>query len=355
MSINSGQWAAKFQITVPTSVELMDALPFQTSFPATDFAIVTGVKADDPRHNFGGEKLLPCPCWTREVGSQTHINTLHLASIKVTRTHGGIQKYSGYADGVLPRFINPELGGFGVTKVDNESFLTYRGKVVTYPRNYHSELATSAVENFIKAGDLMYDNDLSITTDGQPHGESEDRDKPFLPQTNRCLKSPEGNIYTLVTNPIYAPFTDFFQYGHPYERNYERGRAYCFTNEPVRATLCDDGSIQCQEAIVAAQFEPDAAFLAKDIREDTVVNTDDFAIGRFLNEILIKDLMRSVEKELEYDKVNETARKTFKIGNKVHLKYEGKDGVFRGFDGDGHARITVGSQTKTYRVGDISI
>lgn len=344
------------KITLPT-VDDWRNTPARAAI-ITDFAIANGAKQSDlVEHDNAGNKLgytcdiLTCQMHEGEGGA-----------IITIRNDGNVGwAFPNRGNVIAPRIINPEAGGFSTIKFDDNErnkieVLTLNGEVVLYPRSIIN------TQNYAKFFDAKQNGVLSpactFTSDAHTHGEE---NKPFKAQINEAFFAGDDLFCQIERARIYS--NSIFQNDVPCIK----GKEYWLSCEPIRAKLCRRGEIQITEGIINCQFEPRNSIARHNYKDITILDTDEFSVGRFLNNHFLKDLRgvtaaikRHREEKSALLSLNNSSSTAKKIrlttGARVKIKCEGSFGTVKSIDPDaGTATLSVdGKRTPLkYRLSDL--
>lgn len=282
----------EFRVTIPSIEEMHEVNDYLTHYAlkrstVTDFAMVNGASSVD--YFLGKNKYLNLgPTWTRNVGNKD--------ALKITVAEQGLTR-RGFTTtecqvedasiSVMPRFQNPKAQGFGWTNLKDNRVLTINGKIAYWPQRHIATFVdkirnrfpdrTETDQNFM--GHKCYFN--------------QGKNYVVIPQTANKAKG--LNLFD-DQSLEYLHFADG-QLCYPCDMpKYIKRPAYCFALEPIRVMPCDDGSIQCLDALFPSAIGTNFMALQKlNGTPGKKFNLDSFPLGIYLNNEFIASLQKSTE------------------------------------------------------------
>ena len=316
----------------------------------TDFAVATGAICERGFALIGKDEKKVGTIWTREANPPSTIRIVRRHKSHVNQfVSEGPDRWASCA---APTIERPEAEGFALsTKVGPEDtqFLMYNHHFVVYPQTkvphkkaeelflkIEKEKPTLWVGHYCSDGRKLID----MRSDGAA--------APFELEKNMVCKD-DDKLYCLCCSPRpYDNDSEFRDKTHCFPTEY-----YWFKCEPIAAKAVAGGAIQIVDGLFPAQFSPYDEFKNKTISE--VLDTDQFQIGRFLNNEFKGDLIRSVEMLYGITAGNGAngRRAKFSVGDTVKIKCEGRTGVVKKLGSD-TALLLVGSRPLTYRLDDLA-
>ena len=285
----------KTRVTIPNEHET-ERKPY---FP-TDYAVATGALCSRNVKEYGGIRGKDGFHWLRVASSGR--------SVRRRRDDGDVdQNFAGSRKcAALARFQDPEASELSTSVVSGKRVLTKNGKPVLYPQRKADDAIAQQLTQLKNAGDLPQVGYCeSDATDVDYDG---NKDKSFRPQPNITYDM-GGQTYCYVEKAKVAD--DYSQFRDGVRCNEYKG--YWFVCEPVEVEryrkigknewrklgvnepeeIGDE--YQTAELLFAAKFEPQEKYKARGFKGGEELDTDEFQLGMFVNEVFLKDLERSVE------------------------------------------------------------
>ena len=288
-------------VTIPSATEMSEILDYMSqrglgSPKLTDYAVANGAVCnsyvngsnvnnwDAFQHDYmsleevlseGNAKVFNGgSVWTRTAttvtrGIEHNGNRENLIATVAFGQDKAISKQSEIDDlgkGVMPRFQNPEALGIDLFELDDAhatSVITINGKVAFWPQS-HAETQ-------------------------KPKGDSAMQFTGSAGQKHDCYN--RGNFVQVKSSDALGRkkiFSDGVQCTD--------GQESWFKNKAIRAMRCADGSIQCLDPLMAAQFDPERAkLLDLPTGPDIDLDINQFALGQYLNGAFLQNLQQSTE------------------------------------------------------------
>jgi len=285
----------KTRVTIPNEAET-EQKPY---FP-TDYAVATGALCSRNVKEYGGIRGKDGFHWLRVANSDK--------SVRNRRVDGGVGRYDAgcrkYA--ALARFQNPEQSGLSTSVVSGKRVLTKNGKPVLYPQRKADYTISQQLTRLRNTGNLSFVGHYE--SDATDVGYDSNKNKSFRLQTNVTYDM-GGQTYCHVAKVKVADVCSQFRDGTKCSED----EGYWFECGPVeveryrkvgknewRKLEMDEpeqmsDEYQTAELLFATKFEPQDKYEERGFRGGEELDTDEFQIGMFVNDIFLRDLERSVE------------------------------------------------------------
>ena len=335
----------KFNITLSTDADRRERIDPEGPYHVTDFAVAMGALCSNKTYD-GKPAPRTGMVLTREVCNERELIVIDCAGRKNFAR-------AGERECAIAPVIEPGDSCFSTIVVGGVEYLTHNGIICLYPRTYVGpEMCRELNMRFSMGGVLKTCG--KVTSDGATMTSSltTNWNTPFKHNLNLCFETANKEVYCLVRNAHCADKNSYFSDGTPVSENNE----YWFRCESIRASRMKNGNIAFAEGIAVAQFETQDEFESQKFKRGTILDTNDFRIGKFLNDVLLMDIedLTNLNTIGTVKAADGKRRVTLAVGARVKIKCEGREGIVKKLD-QGVATLDVSGKPLRYRTEDLQI
>jgi len=260
------------RVTLPKRKDLNNE-----SYLTTDYAIALGVASsfkNKIKVNKTGKTAL---CMLSEPYDEKYIGVRDFDG-----KNAGI--VAGSHDiGIMPIFEFTKDSNISSIKENDNLYLTINGKKVLYPQTFAGKSLSQELTKLFENDKLKHVG--WFTSDGTSMLSLDD---PFVEKSNRAY---------LYNEKVYCHVKKAVKGNHSFSDDTicNLGEEYWFECEPIQVQEISKGVLGCSEVIAVGQFETQNKYESLNLETGQELDTDDFAIGTFLNDYFFEDLIRSTE------------------------------------------------------------